>query len=169
MFSNVKQNDRLVIVESVNDFKVYTATVTEVGSQTTVMNSQNQAVKVVSYIKCTDGQQPFELKEIPVNADLHAYPNGTAVATSNEEMAKEMRRLNSFSRSIINSVPQHNAIIAGTERVLEQIDPEYAEKVMMRQQLELLKQQNEELLKSREDFKKEIASLRNDLKTSKSK
>lgn len=176
MFSQVKQNDQLIVVESGNNFKVYRVQVTENGKQSTVMNGQNQPVQVVSVIKATDGQQPFEFKELPANSNVFTYPNGTIVAVSRDAMAIEMKRLNAFSTDVINSVQQHRAIKAGTEKVLEEIDTEYAEKRQMREQLELLRQQNEELRKANEaqakmmdDVSKEIKSLRDELKTSKSK
>lgn len=174
MFSQVKQNSQLIIVESGNNFKVYRAQVTDVGNQTTVMNSANQAVQVVSVIKATDGQQPFEFKEIPSGTAVFTYPNGTIVATSTEVMAAEMRRLNAVSRDVISSIPKYQHIQAGTEYVLEEIDPEYAEKKQMREQIELLKKQNEELKMSKAEMDKaladinaEIKSLRKEVKTPK--
>lgn len=183
MFSNVKQNSRLTVVETGINFKVYHVQVTETGKQTTVMSNQNQPLHVVSYIKATDGQQPFEFKELPVGNTVFTYADGTIVATSQEAMAVEMRRLNRNSREILASLPAHQQIVAGTEQVLEQIDNEYAEKKQMREQLQLLTQQNEELRKANEEQAKanaeqdktmkalieEVKSLRNDMKTSNSK
>ena len=190
MFSNVKQNSRLTVVETGNNFKVYHVQVTETGKQTTVMSNQNQPLQVVSYIKATDGQQPFEFKELPVGNTVFTYADGTIVATSQEAMAAEMRRLNRNSREILASLPAHQQIVAGTEQVLEQIDNEYAEKKQMREQLQLLTKQNEELRKANDDQKKsneeqakanaeqakamkalmdEVKSLRNDVKATTSK
>lgn len=176
MFQNVKLNDQIMVVESSNNFKVYRAQVTEVGQQKTVMDSQNRPVQVVSVIKATDGQQPFEFKELPAGNAVFTYMNGTIVASSRDAMAMEMRRLNGYSREVINSVPNHHAIVAGTESVLEDIDPEYAEKKQMRQQMDLMRQQNAELLKAREqqekaikEFAAEIKSLREEIKGDKPK
>lgn len=181
MFSQKKVNDQLIVVETGNNFKTYRVQVTEVGQLTTSINESKQAVQVVSVIKATDGQQPFEFKELPSNATVYTYPNGTIVAVNQEVMAAEMKRLKNFSTSVIQSLPHHQAILVGTESVLEEIDPEYAEKKRMREQLALLTQQNEELKKSNEEQKKaneeqaemmreireEMKSLRQEVKTSK--
>lgn len=175
MSLNVKQGNQLIIVDPEKDFSVFTTTVQKVEGPTTVKGDDGKLIQVQN-VEVTDGQHPYRLNELPTDRSVFTYANGTIVADSLQTVSTEARRVLNQVEQTLNSVPQLQKIQAGMTRVLEQSDRDYADKKQMREELNLLRQQNEELrraneqqAKAQKDILAEIKTLRDELKIPKSK
>lgn len=165
MSLQLKQGSQLIVVEAGNGFKVYYPTVQKVTGPLAIKNEQGQPVQGYN-VEATDGQQPFQFNELPADRNVHTYANGTIVADNIQSMAAEARRVRQQAQQTIASLPRLQEIEAGMGKVLEEIDPDYAEKKKMREELDAVREQNKQMM---EEFKREMKALRDELKTSKSK
>lgn len=172
MSLQVKQGNQLFVVDPERGFDVYTTTIQKVEGPTAVKGDDGKIFQVLN-VETTDGQHPFRFNELPTDRNVFTYANGTIVADSLQTLATEARRVLGQVEQTLNSVPQLKSIQEGMTKVLEQSDHEYAEKKQMREELSTVRKLYEEQLEMNrqmmEEFKKEIKSLRDEVKTSKSK
>ena len=105
-----------------------------------------------------DGR-PTNFQKIPANSEIADFGKDIVLATSKEAMNSEVLSMKQRSLDIINSIDQHKSIVQGCDQILEQLNPEIAEK--QRQEKEN-KELREELNSLKEMFKEFIKLNSND-------
>lgn len=118
---------------------------------------QEMVVDVVARVN--DNNVNFQ--KLPANQEIADFGmNGAiVVATSKEAMNAELASLRQKSVDIINSVNFHKSVIDGCDKTLRELNPEYAEKQQQQEEINVLKQNMEEmrqgmanLMKMQQDF-----------------
>lgn len=88
---------------------------------------------------------------LPAQLDIaDSFSNGESivVADSKEAMNAEILSLKQKSTDIINSVDFHRNLIANCDKILSDLNPEFAEKQAQREEIESLKSQMGEMTKT---------------------
>lgn len=118
---------------------------------------QEMVVDVVARVN--DNNVTFQ--KLPANQEIADFGNNGSivVATSKEAMNAELSSLRQKSVDIINSVNFHRSVIEGCDKTLRDLNPEYAQKQQQAEEINVLKQNMEEmrqsmasLMKMQQDF-----------------
>lgn len=131
----------------------------EVGSVVSVSNpmpkfqfpqafGQPQEMVVDVVVRVNDNNVTFQ--KLPANQEIADFGNNGAivVATSKEAMNAELSSLRQKSIDIINSVNFHKSVIEGCDKTLRELNPEYAQKQQQAEEINVLKQNMEEMRQS---------------------
>ena len=151
MFQTLRPNNQLFILRKDKP-------VLEIGSVISVSNpvpkyqmqpifgpTQEMVVDIVAKVNDED----VTYQKIPANADIADFNNGGVVISDNKEaMNSEILSLKKKSMDIINSVDYHKDIVAGCEKMLSDLNPEFAEKQAQQQEINGLKSQMEQMTKN---------------------
>lgn len=105
-----------------------------------------------------DGR-PTNFQKIPANSEIADFGKDIVIATSKEAMNSEILSMKQRSLDIINSIDQHKNIVQGCDQILEQLNPEIAEKQRQEKENKALR---EELNSLKEMFKEFIKLNSND-------
>ena len=108
-----------------------------------------QEMVVDLIVKVND--QTLNYNNLPASADVaDSSSNGESIviSISREAMNAELVNLKQKSVDIINSVDYHKDLIGKYEKLLSEINPEFAEKQEQKQEIDLLKLQMSEMSKS---------------------
>ena len=105
-----------------------------------------------------DGK-PINFQKIPANSEIADFGKDIVLATSKEAMNSEILSMKQRSLDIINSIDQHKNIVCGCDQILEQLNPEIAEKQRQEKENKALR---EELNSLKEMFKEFITLNSND-------
>lgn len=93
------------------------------------------------------GEQVVSYRNLPASGDVaDSLADGVTVATGRDAMNAEVSALRQRSIDAVNSIGYHKGIIAGCDKILETINPEYAEKQAQQAEIAQLKNQVEEIL-----------------------
>ena len=88
--------------------------------------------------------QVINYNNLDAGADVaESYSNGENIVltTSREAMNAELSNLKQKSFDIINSVEQHQKLIKEYDRVLSDLNPEFAEREQQRNEIKVIKEQ----------------------------
>lgn len=108
---------------------------------------QDMVVDLV--VKVND--QNYNYNNLPAQLDISdSLSNGEniVISDSKEAMNAELVNLKQKSTDIINSVDFHKDLISKYEKLLAELNPEFAEKQEQRQEIDILKSQMAEMSKS---------------------
>lgn len=117
-----------------------------------------QMQQVVDIVVTVNGKDET-FSEIPVNVEIAARGNDT-FSGSREAMLQAVDAMLQTSKKAIDQVPYHRSVIAESERIIEVLNPQYAEnkqnakviqslqekQKVQEEQLKELKEQNSEML-----------------------
>lgn len=95
--------------------------------------------------------QSYNYNNLPAQLDISdSFSNGENIVISDnkEAMNAELVNLKQKSTDIINSVDFHKELISKYEKLLAELNPEFAEKQEQRQEIDILKSQMAEMSKS---------------------
>lgn len=123
MFSALHQGSSVYILDKNTPLSLKIGTVTGVTSPMTYSPYlQNSNIDIVVKV---DGET-LEFKQLPSAQSLATYQN-TIVSESKDLMIGEVESLIRNSKQIIDSIPQHEDIIASGEEILTQLSPQFAQ------------------------------------------
>lgn len=148
-FSTLRNSALIYILNKEGIPSVNIGTVTGVSAPTPkwgtpIAFGQPQELLVDITLKVDDKQGQFP--KVPANLDVWEYEqNGVktsyVLATSKEAINAEINSLRQQAECIINSVEHHRQVIAACDCMLQQLNPEYAEKQRQEQEIAELKSQ----------------------------
>lgn len=93
--------------------------------------------------------QDITYQKIPATAEIADFGSGNIVLADNREaMNAEVLALKQKSISVINSIDMHKGIIDNCDKLLSQLNPEFAEKQQQQLEINALKTQVGELTRS---------------------
>ena len=96
-------------------------------------------------------------QKIPANGEIADFGNNVVITCNKEAMNSELNAIKQRSLDIINSLEQHQSIIQGCDQILQELNPEIAEKQRQEQENMSLR---EELNSLKEMFKEFINQQR---------
>lgn len=111
------------------------------------MFGQPQEMVVDIVVKVNN--QDITYQKIPANLDIADFNNSNIVLSDNREaMNSEIISLKQKSTAIINSIDFHKEIILNCDKILSELNPEFAEKQQQQLEINSLKTQMGEMTKS---------------------
>lgn len=154
MFQSVRPNSQIYILHKGDSPKIETGYVTNQPVprpkyQLPAAFGQPQDLVIDLIVKVND--QQFNYNNLPAQSDIaDSYSNGeTLVISDNREaMNAELLNLKQKSTDIINSVNFHKELVEKYDKLLSELNPEFAEKREQKQEIDVLKSQMAEMSKS---------------------
>jgi hypothetical protein len=111
------------------------------------MFGQPQEMVVDIVVKVNN--QDITYQKIPANLDIADFNNSNIVLSDNREaMNSEISSLKQKSIAIINSIDFHKEMISNCDKILSELNPEFAEKQQQQLEINSLKTQMGEMAKS---------------------
>lgn len=96
---------------------------------------------VVDVVARVNGQN-VTFQKLPANKEVEdSAVNGLVISTSRDAMNSEISVFKQRSIDIVNSVEYHKNLIIGYDKILEVLNPEYAEKQRQAEEITMLKAQ----------------------------
>ena len=121
-----------------------TAPMPQVGMLPQIGQSMNYTVDVTVKV----GDQTSMYQKLPAGGDIADFANNGSIflACSREGVNTEVQAMRQRSADIIASVDYHKGVMEVCDRILQQINPEVAEKAMQQQEIKSLKEQISNLM-----------------------
>lgn len=151
MFQQIRQGNQLYILHKGEQPRIEVATVTNAGQPTPKFQTQynpylpapNQEMLVDITVKI--GEQVLDFGGLPATADfvdLTTSGKPMVVTTSREAMMAQVENMLANSKQIVESVDYHRSVMQGCEGILQQLNPQLAER---KQQDQRMEQMNKEM------------------------
>ena len=148
MFQSLRQNSQVFVLHKGNDLIVETGFVTGISiprpKYPMVKYNVMQPQEMVVDIEVKLGNSTVKYSNLDAAADLaESSSNGESIviSTSKEAMNSELTNLKQRSIEVINSVDFHKKLIEEYDKVIKQLNPEYAEKEQQKNEINSLKEQ----------------------------
>lgn len=101
-----------------------------------------QVQQVIDIVATVNGKEETFI-ELPVNVEIAQRPNGDTFSGSREAMLQAVDAMLQTSKKALEQVPYHKSVITESEKMIEVLNPRYAEeKKQSRTISELEKRQN---------------------------
>lgn len=151
MFSSLRVNSQLYVLHK-DTLTVDIGNVVSVSAPTpkfpvtNFMNPQEYIVDIVVAIK--DNNITFS--KLPANLDIadQGAAGNIIIATSKEAINSEIQGLKQKSQSILNSLEYHKQVIDKCDKLLQDLNPEFAEQRQQKEEIDTLKTQMSEMMGS---------------------
>ena len=148
MFQTLRVNSPIYILHKEGTPYVEQGTVVSVSNPmpkfpmpSTPMQPFAQAEMVVDVVANINGQQTT-FQKLPANKDVEdSILNKLVISTNRDAMNAEVVALKQRSIDHINSVEYHQSVILGCDKILENLNPEFAEKQRRDKEMEELRGQ----------------------------
>lgn len=124
MFTNLRQNSILYILETKDEPKLVNGTVVSVSLPRPQFATFGQTMdSVVDIIATVDGERR-EFKKVPCNTSIANFgADAFILADSKEAMTAHVTAALQTSKNIVNGYDKHNALIPVYESILEELNP----------------------------------------------
>nr|DAE20048.1 MAG TPA: hypothetical protein [CrAss-like virus sp. ctYsL76] len=151
MFQSLRPNNQVFILHK-DRAVLETGSVVSVSSpmpKYPVQPMFGQPQEMVVDIVVKVNNQDITYQKIPANLDIADFNNSNIVLSDNREaMNSEISSLKQKSIAIINSIDFHKEMIANCDKILSELNPEFAEKQQQQLEINTLKTQMGEMAKS---------------------
>ena len=158
MFQNLRANNQLFILHKEAKHYVEIGSVVSVSAPKpkypmTQPFPSPQIEMVVDVVVCVNGQNTT-FQNLPAGADIADFgQNGNIVIScSREAMNSEVSAIRQKSLDELNRRNYHENVIAGCDKILTVLNPEFAEKQRQEQEIATLKGQMSEMSRSMADL-----------------
>lgn len=148
MFQSLRQNSQVFVLHRGNDLIVETGFVTGISIPRSkypmVKYNVMQPQEMVVDIEVKLGNSTVKYSNLDAAVDIaESSSNGESIviATSKDAMNSELNTLKQRSIEVINSVDFHKKQVEEYDKVIKQLNPEYAEKEQQRDEINSLKEQ----------------------------
>ena len=166
MFQSLRTNNQLYILhKDANPFIEYGPVVSVSAPKpkypmASPMGQLPQMEMVVDVVVCINGQNTT-FQNLPAGMDIADFgQNGNIVVScSRDAMNNEVASMKQKSIDIINSMDFHNSVIAGCDKMLTLLNPEFAAKQQQEQEISALKGQMSNMDKNMQEMSKNMADL----------
>lgn len=152
MFQTLRVNSPIYILHKENVPYVETGTVVSVSNPmpkfpvpNTPMQPFPTTEMTVDVVASINGQQ-MTFQKLPANKEVEdSVLNKLIIATNRDAMNSEVMALKQRSIDHVNTVDYHKDVIVGCDRILEMLNPEFAEKQRRDKEMEDLRGQVAEM------------------------
>lgn len=154
MFQSLRPNSQIFVLHKGDTLTVESGFVTSVSIPRPKFNQQpvlGKPQETVVDLAVKLNNQVVNYSNLDAAADIaESYSNGEniVITTSREAMNSELANLKQRSFDIINSVDQHQKLIKEYDRVLAELNPEFAEREQQRNEMKVLKEQMDTMSQS---------------------
>lgn len=145
MFQSLRVNSQFFILHKGNKPYIETGTVMSVSQPVpkfTMPQPFHQQDMVVDVVVNINGQNST-YQRLPANQDIADFGNSNSivVAANRDAMNAEVASLRQKSLDIINSKDYHSELVTYYDGILQDLNPEYAEKQRQQNEIDTLKSQ----------------------------
>lgn len=145
MFSNLRTNSQIYILHKETTPYIEVATVQSVSApkpKFPLPQQFGQPQEMVVDIVARVAERSINIS-VPASLDIANSTDNSnmVITTSRDAMNAEVTSLRQYSSDVLSSIDRHKEIIAACDKILESINPEFAEKQAQAQEINGLKQQ----------------------------
>ena len=147
MFQSLRPNSQIFVLHRGDNLSIESGFVSNVSIPRPKFNQQpilGKPQELVVDISVKLNSQVVNYNNLDASADIaESYSNGEniIIATSREAMNSELSNLKQRSYDIINSMEQHKHLINEYEKVLTELNPEFAEREQQKNEIKIIKDQ----------------------------
>ena len=143
MFGQLRINNPLFILNKQGSPSLEVGTVVSVTAPMPQLSSVGQLTMYTVDVTARVNDQNVTYQKLPANADVADFAgNGNVViACSRESMNSELQAMRQRSVDIIKSVDYHNGMIQAIDKIIQDLNPEEAEKLALQKEVTDLKGQ----------------------------
>ena len=147
MFQSLRPNSQIFVLHRGDNLSIESGFVSNVSIPRPKFNQQpilGKPQELVVDISVKLNSQVVNYNNLDAAADIaESYSNGEniIIATSREAMNSELSNLKQRSYDIINSMEQHKHLINEYEKVLTELNPEFAEREQQKNEIKIIKDQ----------------------------
>ena len=124
----------------------------------TTFGNQEMLVDIVIKIN----NQEITYQKLPANSDIADFGNtGIVLSASKEAINSEIISLKTKSEDIINSVDYHKNIINDCDKLLSELNPDFAERQKQQDEIKMLKEQISSVAESVSTLISELRKAKN--------
>lgn len=158
MFQSLRPNSQIFVLHRGDNLSVESGFVSSVSIPRPKFNQQpvlGKPQENVVDIAVKLNNQTINYSNLDAAADIaESYSNGDniIITTSREAMNAELTNLKQKSNDIINSVEQHRKLINEYDRILSELNPEFAEREQQKNELKTIKEQMAVLMQSQKEL-----------------
>ena len=159
MFQSLRQNSPIYIFHKGNNPLLEVGTVTNVPiprpKYPSIPVAFNQPQEMIIDLTVKVNDKIVNYSGLPATAEIaDSASNGESVVVSDNRSAMNAEIFSYKQRSIdiINSIDQHQAIITGCDNILNDLNPEYAQKQQQQAELNILKEQMATMTQNMQDL-----------------
>lgn len=127
MFSSLRTNSLLYILDKSSEPSLRTASVTSVSAPQQKFNAYNplNPETTVDVTIKFDSGETMDLRQMPCGLSVANF--GTTIVTeTKEQMAQEVESMMRSSKAVIESVPYHEKVIGACEEMMGRLNPQIA-------------------------------------------
>lgn len=126
-------------------------------TQTPNVMSGIQMQQVVDFVVTVNGKDE-SFVDVPVNVEIAAKGNDT-FSGSREAMLQAVDSMLQTSRKAIEQVPYHKAVISESEKMLETLNPQYAENKQNARTIRTLQERQQETEKQLNELREQNSEM----------
>ena len=164
MFQNLRAGNTIYVLNKENNLSLEKGTIVNVSlpvpkySLATTFGNQEMLVDIVIKIN----NQEITYQKLPANSDIADFGNtGIVLSASKEAINSEIISLKTKSEDIINSVDYHKSIISDCDKLLSELNPDFAERQKQQDEIEMLKEQISSVAESVSTLISELRKAKN--------
>lgn len=145
MFQTVRTNSQIYVFHKGDDPKLeigYVVGQPLIRPKYQIPKNFGQPQEMVVDLTVKINDQNVNYSNLPAQSDIaDSFSNGEniTIADSREAMNAEILSIKQKSTDIINSVDYHKTLISNCDRILSELNPEYAEKQLQKEEIDILK------------------------------
>lgn len=156
MFQSLRAGSSIFILNKTGTPVLETGTIVSVSSpmpKYTVPPVFGQPQETVVDLVVKVNGQDMNYQKVPASADIADFGfNGVVISDNRDAMNAEVVNLKNKSIETINSIDFHKGVIEGCNKILENLNPEFAERQAQQNDINSLKAQMQELMKMNRDL-----------------
>ena len=164
MFQNLRVGNTIYVLNKENGLSLEKGTLVNVSlpvpkySLATTFGNQEMLVDVIAKIN----NQEITYQKLPANSDIADFGNtGIVLSASKEAINSEIVSLKTKSEDIINSVDYHKNIINDCDKLLSELNPDFAERQKQQDEIKMLKEQISSVAESVSTLISELRKAKN--------
>ena len=173
MFGQLRINNPLFVLDKQGSPSLEIGTVVSVTAPMPQLSSIGQPTMYTVDVTARINDQNITYQKLPANMDVADFAgNGNVVvACSRESMNSELQAMRQRSVDVVKSVDYHNGMIKAIDKIIQDLNPEEAEKLALQKEVTDLKgqmfqmsQSVNALLEQNKQLMEQIKNDRNTLK-----
>lgn len=143
MFGQLRINNPLFILNKQGSPSLEVGTVVSVTAPMPQLSSVGQLTMYTVDVTARVNDQNVTYQKLPANTDVADFAgNGNVViACSRESMNSELQSMRQRSVDVVKSVDYHNGMIQAIDKIIQDLNPEEAEKLALQKEVTDLKGQ----------------------------
>ena len=173
MFGQLRINNPLFVLTKQGSPSLEIGTVVSVTAPMPQLSSIGQPTMYTVDVTARINDQNITYQKLPANMDVADFAgNGNVVvACSRESMNSELQAMRQRSVDVVKSVDYHNGMIQAIDKIIQDLNPEEAEKIALQKEVTDLKGQMFQMSQSvnalLEQNKQLMEQIKNDRNTQK--